>query len=221
MAVPWQYLIKKETKLTGECPVCEVKYETEKKDWKSFFRYHDSDIKIPEPLEQARSLALVVERFESEKNNISPIQLLFFMLARASSFVHFSTWNITNDMLGAFAMLATKIKVRGIIGGISSHQVELVTAFQKEIDGFELNIFGDRTTFQGPHQKLIVFDGLIAIEGSANLTLNAWQKAADFRESLRVITEIDEVKRINNLYFSRHFRARQWADNSVIDDLPF
>ncbi len=203
------------------CSVCGVKYKTEKDQWDSFFKYHDGYVRMEDPLKQAKSLVLAVRSFEGERYNISPIQLLFSLLSRSSKFVHFATWNISNDMLGALAMLASRIPVRGIIGGINAQQVDLITAFQKEIDGFELNIFGDRTTFQGPHQKLLVFDGLVAIEGSANLSLNAWMKASDYRESLRVITEIDEVRKINNSYFSRHFRAREWADHEEITDLWF
>jgi len=53
-----------------------------------------------------------------------------------------------------------------------------------------------------PHQKLVVIDGLLAFKGAANLTLAGWRKAAQGRDVVEVVTDVDEVIDLNNRLFS-------------------
>lgn len=61
------------------------------------------------------------------------------------------------------------------------------------------------TSFDGTYQKVYVFDGIIAIAESANLSLDSWKKASEQKEQIEVYTELDKVKRLNNMYISKHF----------------
>lgn len=66
-----------------------------------------------------------------------------------------------------------------------------------------------------PHQKILVIDVLIAFKGSANLTLSGWRKAANGREFLEIVTNIDDVIDLNNRFFSP-----VWADlNNIHNEI--
>lgn len=171
---------------------------------------------------KCKRLADVAARFARPKYPISPMEALFQLLARSSSFVHFATWNITDTMLGALTMLATRIPVRGIVGVMDARQVDVLGTFQDEVCRLDIMVFGNRSDWaDAPHQKLLVFDGLVAIEGSTNLTHIAWMKAAEGRERVRIVTELDEVRELNNKYFATYFRSRLFTNDTEISDVPF
>ena len=72
-----------------------------------------------------------------------------------------------------------------------------------EAPDFDVRAYGSESSWRDmPHQKLIVIDGLLAFKGSANLTLNAWRKAAAGRDVVEVVTQVDEVIAMHNRYFS-------------------
>jgi hypothetical protein len=226
--VPFRYVLQEHQKQSN-CPVCKVKWDVSDIftdthiSWDKFFSLYFS--LIPQDLlQQAKRLAVIATAYEQPEHyapidRLSPLQMVLWLIARSEHFIHFATWNISNDFLGALAVAATKIPVRGIIGGITANQVELVTSLQEALPRFQLKIFGDRSNWDAPHQKLMIFDGLVAVDGSANLTLNAWNKVAEGKERIRLVTEVDEVRQLNNRYFSALFRAKKFEDSEVISDL--
>jgi hypothetical protein len=55
---------------------------------------------------------------------------------------------------------------------------------------------------KSPHQKLLVIDGLIAIIGSTNLSIQAWDKVDKGLEHVIVETKPAAVMKLNNTLFS-------------------
>jgi len=49
------------------------------------------------------------------------------------------------------------------------------------------------------HQKLIIIDGLLALKGSANLTVAGWSRSGEIRE---IVTKFDEIVDMNKRYFA-------------------
>lgn len=218
----WNKYIWNEEERHRQCPVCKVKWNTAGETWRDFFQVHNTLVEMEDPLAQCKRLADVAARFARPKYPISPMEALFQLLARSSSFVHFATWNITDTMLGALTMLATRIPVRGIVGVMDARQLDVLGTFQDEVCRLDIMVFGNRSDWaDAPHQKLLVFDGLVAIEGSTNLTHTAWMKAAEGRERVRIVTELDEVRELNNKYFATYFRSRLFTNDTEISDVPF
>jgi phosphatidylserine/phosphatidylglycerophosphate/cardiolipin synthase-like enzyme len=53
-----------------------------------------------------------------------------------------------------------------------------------------------------PHQKVVVIDSMIAFEGSANLTLQGWRKAAEGLDRVVTVRDPQQIATLNNKYFS-------------------
>jgi HKD family nuclease len=193
------------------CDTCGVVWR--RKDlletWKEFFDYWHMGISDNERIQHAMTLAAEVEAFQSGR--IKPIDLLFQLLSLSKFFVHFATYNVTTDLLGALAMLSTRIPVRGIIGESFSkpsdaYKLNALKSLTKTCKKFRVQLTATEMPFDGIHQKLYVFDGIVAIYGSPNLTLEAWNKAADSKELLKVSSDLDEVRELNNKYICKHIR---------------
>ena len=72
---------------------------------------------------------------------------------------------------------------------------------------------GGFRSIEEPHQKLIVIDGLLAFKGSANLTQTAWRSAENNMDVVEIVTDVDEVIKLHNRYFSPI-----WAKMSEVGD---
>jgi hypothetical protein len=137
-----------------------------------------------------------------------PLRILVACLLRARAFVHFTTFGISQAMLGALAAVSEQVQVAGIASNVDGNT-------QKEIeqlcDDFpQLDICSIPRSDSGTdmiHSKLIVIDGLLALSGSANLTTGAWRKAAANKERLDIVTDVQRVIEDNNRYFASH-----WAE---------
>jgi phosphatidylserine/phosphatidylglycerophosphate/cardiolipin synthase-like enzyme len=123
------------------------------------------------------------------------------------------------DFIGRFP--AQRVNVRGIVSGIDEQEQikkELVD-FKDEAPQFVVKTFAaDRYQKDIPHQKLIVIDGLLAFKGSANLTLNAWRKAAQGLELVEVVSDVEEVINLHNKYFSPVWAAsatEEWEKKPI------
>jgi hypothetical protein len=122
-------------------------------------------------------------------------------------------------------MAAQQVKVRGIVSGVVSSRISELTEHGNETPDLEIKVF-KREDWDGPHQKVVVIDGLLAFKGSANLTLNGWRNAAQGRDMIEVVTDVREVVNLHNRFFSPVWSEcsdiRQIAMWSLsADDLPF
>lgn len=174
--------------------------------WKEFLSPLDCWVEIT--LEHARALAWEVWFFEERRKRRGPLSALFSLLNKTKHFVHFATWNISDTMIGALAMVGKRVPVRGIVGAAEARQQELLDKLAHEIPHLKIVVCGDKGSWGNlPHQKVLVFDGIVGVEGSANLTPTAWAKVEEGLENIRFTTDLDEVRELNNRYIAAHWRS--------------
>jgi phosphatidylserine/phosphatidylglycerophosphate/cardiolipin synthase-like enzyme len=88
------------------------------------------------------------------------------------------------------------------------HVAEL-TNYREEAPNMHVKIYDPSLTGWAamPHQKLRIIDGLMAFKGSANLTLAGGRKAAESRDVVEIVTDLDHLIELNNRLF-----APVWAE---------
>jgi hypothetical protein len=204
------------------CPVCQVEYipvVNEYNYWQ-LEKYLDEEaltsIEFKNPIVHAKALARIVRNIKSKESSYPPIRGLFDLLLAAKQFVHFTSYGISHQFIGALKLLAQRINIRGIVTGVDDATAREIKEFPDEAQNLQIYIFDEKDGARDvPHQKLIVVDGLIAIKGSTNLTLNGWRKAAKGLDLLEIVTNIAEVTKLHNEYFSP-----LWASTSNFMDIP-
>lgn len=161
--------------------------------------------------DQAWALAGVVSLFEE----CGPcLHVLLEAISRARWFVHFTTYGISHQIIGALKLASHRVSVRGIVS-CADESVEREVRIHSPDGGAyfgtmnpEFSIYTTPATNDArenssiPHQKLVIVDGLLAFKGSANLTLSGWRKAAEGLDLIELVTDVDEVARLNNQFFS-------------------
>ncbi len=198
------------------CPVCKVEYvATEEFPRGSLAEYLESEgchVAFQEPLKHCLRLAQIARDM---RQGHPPLSVLLQALAAAKHFVHFATWSISIFMIGALKTTAQAVKVRGLVGGATdSRIIAELEGFEEDARGSLVRVIGRKAPFKDrPHQKLVVIDGLLAFEGSANLTEDSWRKIAKGRESVTLYTDIEQVVGLNNRLFSP-----VWGELSDIGD---
>jgi hypothetical protein len=137
-----------------------------------------------------------------------PLRVLVSCLLRARAFVHFTTFGISQAILGALAAVSEFAPVSGIVSNVDSGTIKEIEQLCKDFTHLDIRAVprssGDEDLI---HSKLIVIDGLLALGGSANLTTGAWRKAAANKERLDIVTDVQRVTQDNNRYFATH-----WAE---------
>jgi hypothetical protein len=197
----------------------------------------DIDYKIGLPLknidniiEHGKRLALISrkiqiqkekERYPQQREKYPPMRGLLMALIEARSFVHFTSWGITQMMIGALKVAAQRVPVRGIVSGNIGEQIMCeVSDYKHEAPNLEI-IFCEPAGFRDidiPHQKLIVIDGLLAFKGSANLTQKSWRSAEKDMEIIEIVSNIDEIISLHNQFFSPVWGKMQNNDGEIFLD---
>jgi hypothetical protein len=190
-----------------KCPVCQVTYlPTDTcKSWQiaDYLRDAGYSIDFKNLVEHSKTLAAIAKHITQRNDAYPPLRGLFQVLNSAQHFVHFTTYGISHLLIGALKMASYHAKVRGIVSNVDANTLSELREYTKEAPDFSVQAYGSETSWRDmPHQKLIVVDGLLAFKGSANLTLNAWRKAASGRDMVEVVTSVDEVLTLHNRYFS-------------------
>ncbi|HLY24361.1 MAG TPA: hypothetical protein VKT83_17990 [bacterium] len=189
------------------CPVCAALYiPMEDYTHRQIWPYMESQglfIRYENVIEHARMLALIADCHP-------PLTTLLKALTQAKHFVHFVTFGMSHILVGVLKMTAVRVPVCGIVSNVDEGLADELTGHRDEapnlnvkvfVKGFERNAPPDDWS-RIPHQKLVVVDGLLAFKGSANLTVSAWRKAAEGRDAIELVTNVREVKDLNNRYFS-------------------
>jgi len=172
-----------------------------------------NDIPLKNPLEHGRTLAAIASRLKKQDERYPPLRALLESLNSAKHFVHFTTYGISHLLIGALKMTSLRVSVRGIVSNVDASALRELKE-SDEAPGFKVKTYGTEASWaEMPHQKLIVIDGLFAFKGSANLTLNAWRKAAQGRDLLEVETDVDKIIDLHNSLFSP-----LWGELSDIGD---
>ena len=204
------------------CPVCGFVHEDE-----TFLSQREAENE-PNLKELARIGWWLPPHQRPEAMLSEPLALVFQAINAAKWYIHFVTYSIDSTILGALQMASHKAKVRGIVGNLNDYNrtaLESVKGLDVSNPSASLAILTSSTTtpmIDGVHNKMLFIDGVLAIKGSANLTLNGYSKASrnSLTESIEAVTKPDDVAELNNTYF-----ARIWAQNTRTltqdDVLPF
>jgi phosphatidylserine/phosphatidylglycerophosphate/cardiolipin synthase-like enzyme len=230
-------LDNKYTKLT--CRACGVDYlATDCYSVWDAQRYFDArglSLQFEDVVAHSRTLAGIARRMHNFSvapttlpySQFPPIVCLLDALHAAQQFVHFTTYGMSLQLVGAIRMTALRVPVRGIISNVSTVLADEFTRYGQESPKLEVKLFersGNKEDWDAaPHQKVIVIDGLLAFKGSANLTVEGWRKAAQGLDSVEVVTDVKEVVELNNRLFSRvwsHFSDIK-AIHMEEEELPF
>lgn len=208
--------LKQRNEEYDECPICGHGFK--RKDGNSrlevekTLNFYGCLFEDPNALAHGKKMAQCVKGFGK---GTSALRLLCDLMAMSNYFVNFATYSITSEMIGMLAMLATRIPVRGLVGERLDrpndvYKTAALKSFSDEIYNLTIKVTSEDGLLEGTHQKLYVFDGLVAIIGSANLTLSGWTKVSQDKEIIEIVTDLDRVKELNNRYFAKHFRDDNW-----------
>jgi hypothetical protein len=216
----------KVTPTASWCTVCDVKYAIETDDSKGswgwstrkYFENHRLLLDHTELLAHATSLAEVIRDSRGRYSHSKPwptTRTFFEILSRAKYFVHFTSWGMSHKMIGALKLASMRVPVFGWASQVESHVRVELTEYPEEAPEFTAKVFAsDSLTWDAPHQKLVVVDGLIAFKGSANLTNTGMRKADRGLDISETVTDYAEVTKLNHKYF-----APVWRKITAPDDI--
>ena len=202
------------------CPGCLTRFDCTYDNWSEFFSHCPNmnlQMNSLETLSHAHELTTIVADYQN--NELNSIELLLQLLSKSRFFVHFSTWNFSSEMIGVLAMAAMRLPVRGLIGkplDLESdiYKVNALRNFTDSISNLELTLTGSNS-FEQTHSKIYIFDGIVALHGSPNLTLCAWLKLSESREHIDVVTAPHKVRHFNNRYIARFLRRQKYNPTSA------
>lgn len=120
----------------------------------------------------------------------------------ARRFVHFASWGMDHQMIGALKVISHDVPVRGIVSNIGPNTRQELMEFPSDAPAMQVRCHPAQDGWAAPHQKLVVIDGLVAITGSANMTVNAWRKVDQSNDLVQVDTNVGRVWDLNNRYFA-------------------
>jgi phosphatidylserine/phosphatidylglycerophosphate/cardiolipin synthase-like enzyme len=199
----------------ARCSVCGVQYiATEGYPLWCFDDYLEREVgtslRFSDPISHATRLARLARQLQTVRGSRPHLFILNELLLAAEQFVHFVSWGINHSFIGSLKTISHRVPVRGIVSNVNDYTTSELTAYPEESPRFECEVFQG---YSAPHTKLIIVDGLVALGGSANLTLESWRKIKDGRDRLTVETNTEKVMRDHNDHFS-HI----WAQRSHIGD---
>ena len=106
-------------------------------------------------------------------------------------------------------LLGVRVSVRGIISDPKEYVFDELE--DEHSQNFKVKIFKGvhpGSYDEMPHQKLIVIDGLIAFKGSANLTTSGWRKAAEGKDLIEVVTNVQDIVKLHNQFFAPNWSGK-------------
>lgn len=132
------------------------------------------------------------------------MRLFLAALAEAKAFVHFASYGISHQMLGALKLTSMRVPVCGWASNVEANTRSEMEEWPTETPGFKAKAINSQHWLQAvPHQKLVIIDGLLAFTGSANLTNSGMRQVDRAFDIQNVVTDLSEVRKLNNTYFSK------------------
>jgi hypothetical protein len=201
------------------CPICSVRYiptdDFNKYSLVKFFEQEGLAIEFENLINHSRNLASIGKKLTKQSvSKVPPVRALMMALSQAQNFVNFTTFNISQILIGTLKMAAQRVSIRGVVSGVKPEAQKELTQFNDEAPKMSVRVYGAGAGKKKmPHQKLVVVDGLLAFKGSTNLTLDGWRGAGEGRDLLEVVTDVNSVTELNNMYFSP-----VWAELSETGD---
>jgi len=212
------------------CPVCQVRYVKEVDTWASdvslhqHFRNEGLVIDHRDLFPHATTLAKVVHDARHSLSGPWPTMRTFFeVISRARYFVHFTSWGISHQMIGALKMASMRVPVFGFVSNVEPHARAELTEYPREAPKLVAKVIpSDQGAYDAPHRKILIIDGLVAFKGSTNLT-NAGPRRADRALDLtEVVTDFAQVTDLNNKYFAPVWRHVTSPDETFVwSPVPF
>lgn len=193
------------------CPVCKAEYtDSENPAWRGYRPAHDwlesvrCEIKFVNFERHLRSLAWIAERAASRCTPRPPtMRTILSALCEAQSFVHFATYGISHQLIGALKLASIRVPVYGWASYVDNNTRAELTEWPGETPNFHAKAIASSTWVASmPHQKLLIIDGLLAFTGSTNLTNAGLRNADAGRDISTVVTDISAVRDLNNKYFA-------------------
>ncbi|WP_255776062.1 hypothetical protein [Mycobacteroides abscessus] len=213
---------KKDAPTEHSCPLCAVKYDVEigtrsDGDWHvsthDYFKKNGLWLDHDDLLSHATTLAKIVResrgRVQRPRADPWPTMRTFFeVVSRAKYFVHFCSYGMSHQLIGALKMASMRVPVYGFASNVDSNTRVELTEYPTEVPGLIAKVIPtEQNIYDAPHQKLLVVDGLVAFKGSTNLT-NAGMRRADRGLDLsEIVTNYAEVTDLNNTLFAPIWRG--------------
>lgn len=196
---------------------------------RNYFTSMGLTVQFNDTIAHSKVLATLAERMRDAVQTPGfnlPMEVLLEALHAAKQFIHFTTFGMSLQLVGALRMAAVHTPVRGIVANANPAIVEELKTYAHESFRLQTHLYersDKRLDWDNmPHQKVIVIDGLLAFKGSANLTVDGWRKVAKGLDSVDVVTDVNEVIALNNRLFSPIW-ARESDTKQILmeDDVPF
>jgi phospholipase D-like protein len=227
------------------CTVCNVKYDVEilpdpGDTWKpttvyGYFKQEGLLIDHADLLSHATTLAEIVRESRGQRTHPRHPALLNFPLpprdpwptmrtffeivSRAKYFVHFCSYGMSHQLIGALKLASMRVPVYGFASNIEANTRAELTEYPTEAPNFTAKaISSEKTAFDVPHQKLVIVDGLVAFKGSANLTNAGLRKADRGLDLSETVTDYAEVTTLNNKLFAPVWRRITAPDEVFVAD---
>lgn len=203
---------------SARCPVCDAIYIPDEfsADTYPFHRANKylADehfaIRFEDIAAHSRRLAelVVASRGAGRREPWPTMRLLLAALAAAESFVHFASYGISQQLLGALKLTSMRVDVCGWASNVQPDTRAEMEEWPTETPRLQAKAINSATWLHAvPHQKLVVIDGLLAFTGSANLTNRGMRQVDRAFDMNEVVTDLAEVRRLNNTYFANVWRT--------------
>lgn len=194
-----------------ECPVCNVKYfspEGTYEEMQEYFQNERLSLNYTNLIGHCQKLGTLAK--SARRGMVRgvyppypPMRAFLSALSEAEHFVHFTSWGISDMIIGALKVTAQKVSVRGVVSNVDERQAGELTGFHDEAPGLDVVAFEKGAILRNsPHQKVFVVDGLLAFKGSTNFTQGGLRSAAEGNDMLEIVSDVTEVINLNNSYFS-------------------
>lgn len=219
---------RKKEPIGHTCPVCRIRYDVaiqgdaDDTDWKSewnvttadYFKANDLQLDHGDLLSHATVLAKVVRESRGQvtlrpRRKPWPTMRTFFeVLSRAKYFVHFCSYGMSHQMVGALKMASVRVPVFGFASNVDANTRAELTEYPTEAPGLTAKLIpSEHNIYDAPHQKLLIIDGLVAFKGSTNLTNAGFRRADRGLDLSEIVTDYVQVTELNNKYFAPVWRG--------------
>ncbi len=156
-----------------------------------------------EPHRTDPTLLQIGERLRSPTVDQPSLRLLLQALSGARYYVHFLSYGLSPEFIGALNMAAMRIPVNGVVSNADPALCAALRHASVQVPQFNTRCLAAPTTWTAsPHERLVVIDGVLALRGRVSLTMRSWHDHS-LRDRCGVSVEMDprRVAKLNNQHF--------------------